>query len=93
MYKILKNGKVDEFIKGKNFYKYFQSQRLPKLVKHDGYCDVILRKNLNLKMKQKDSLLKIYGKKMFYEINNDKYLINIDEPEDFVLAKYIIEKK
>lgn len=92
MYSMQKNGKVNEFLKGKNFYKYYQSQKLPKLVKHDGYCDVFLRKNLKLNVKQKDSLLKIYGKKMFYVINNDKFLINIDEPEDFKLAKKLIKE-
>ena len=93
MYKISKNGKVSEFIKGKNFFKYYQSQKLPKLVKHDGYCDVILRKNLSLKSKLKNSLFKLYGRKMYYIINNDKYFINIDETEDLKLANKIIKNK
>ena len=93
MYKIKKDGSIKEFIKGKNFFKYYQSQKLPKLVKHDGYCDVLLRKNLINKKTSSKSLANLYGKKMFYEINDDKYFINIDEPEDFNLASLIIKSK
>ena len=80
------------FLKVKIFINITNLKKLPKLVKHDGYCDVFLRKNLKLNVKQKDSLLKIYGKKMFYVINNDKFQINIDEPEDFKLAEKLIKE-
>ena len=43
-------------------------------------------------MLNKKILLKIYGKKMFYVINNDKFQINIDEPEDFKLAEKLIKE-
>ncbi len=91
MYKMSKNGGIKEFIKGKNFFKYYQSQKLPNLVKHDGYCDVILRKNFNLN-KRRDSLHELYGSKMNYIINDDKYFVNIDEIEDFEIAKKLLKR-
>ena len=79
------------FFFSKNFFKYYQSQKLPNLVKHDGYCDVILRKNFNLN-KRRDSLHELYGSKMNYIINDDKYFVNIDEIEDFEIAKKLLKR-
>jgi len=90
MYKI-KNKKLNEVIKNKNFFKYYQSQKLPKFYIHDGHCDIFLTKNLFEKKNLRD-MEKIYGKKMFFFKNNQKLSVNIDEPFEFFIAKIFLEK-
>lgn len=90
MYKIKKN-KLIEVIKNKNFFHYYQSQKLPDLFMHDGHCDIFFVKNLFDKKNLRD-MEKIYGKKMIYFKNNQKISVNIDEPFEFFIAKFFIEK-
>ena len=86
MFKEGKNKKLKEVIPKKNFFKYYQSQMLPDYIKHDGYCDIIDRKNLKSKNVKK-GLFNMYGNKMIYELNEDDYFINIDDNKDLKLAK------
>jgi CMP-N,N'-diacetyllegionaminic acid synthase len=88
MYNIKKN-KLIEVINGKNFFKYYQSQKLPKFYMHDGHCDIFDVKNLKNKSIYNQPLKKIYGNNMIYYKNNTNYSINIDNPVDFELAKLI----
>lgn len=90
MYKI-KNNKLIEAIKNKNFFKYYQSQKLPDFFMHDGHCDIFLTKNLSDK-KNIRNMEKIYGKKMIYFKNKQKISINIDEPFEFLIAKTFLER-
>ena len=90
MYKI-KNNKLTEVIRNKNFFKYYQSQKLPNFFMHDGHCDIFLTKNLSNK-KNIRNMEKIYGKKMTYFINKQEISINIDEPFEFFIAKTYLEK-
>jgi len=89
MYKI-KNNKLTEVIRNKNFFKYYQSQKLPSFFMHDGHCDVFLTKNL-LDKKNITDMEKIYGKKMTYFKNKQEISINIDEPFDFFAARTFLE--
>lgn len=90
MYQLKKNTPI-EIIKNKNFFKYYQSQKLPKFYMHDGHCDIFLIKNI-FKNNEKNKIKKIYGNKMLYYKNKQKYLVNIDEPFDFFIAEQIIKK-
>jgi len=90
MYKI-KNNKLIEVIKNKNFFKFYQSQKLPKLFMHDGHCDIFLKKNL-YKKSSKTDLKKIYGNKMIYVENKNILYINIDEPNEFSVAEFFLRK-
>ena len=90
MYKFSKK-KLTEIIKGKNFFKFYQSQKLPKLWMHDGHCDIFSSKNLKAKNNKRD-LEKIYGKKMQYLLNKNIFSINIDNPIDFDIAKFFFTK-
>jgi len=58
---------------------------------HDGHCDIFLIKNI-FKNNEKNKIKKIYGNKMLYYKNKQKYLVNIDEPFDFFIAEQIIKK-
>ncbi len=89
MYKI-KNNKLTEVIRNKNFFKYYQSQKLPNFFMHDGHCDIFLTKNLLDKKNIRD-MEKIYGKKMTYFKNKQEISINIDEPFDFFTARTFLE--
>lgn len=86
MFKEGKNKKLIEVIPKKNFFKYYQSQMLPVYLKHDGYCDIINRKNLN-NNRLKKGLYNMYGNKMIYGLNEDDYFINIDDYKDLRLAQ------
>jgi CMP-N-acetylneuraminic acid synthetase len=90
MYKLKKNI-PKEIIKNKNFFKYYQSQKLPKFFMHDGHCDIFLKKNI-FKRNEKNKIKKIYGNKMLYFKNMQKYSVNIDEPFDFYLTEQILKK-
>jgi len=89
MYKF-KNNNLIELINNKNFFKYYQSQTLPKVYKHDGYCDIF--KTQNLYSKNKNKLKKIYGRNMNFFINKDKNFINIDNTRELNMAKIILKK-
>jgi len=88
MYKISKNKKLVEAIKNKNFFKYYQTQKLPNFYKHDGYCDIFLSKNLRSKS-NKEHLRKLYGHKMGFFINDDPFLLNIDTMREFKMGEII----
>lgn len=90
MYSIKKN-KLVEVIRNKNFFKYYQSQKLPKFFMHDGHCDIFLKKNL-YKKDNKTDLSKLYGKKMIYFENKNNLSINIDEENEFLIAEYFLKK-
>ena len=59
---------------------------LPDYLKHDGYYDIINRKNLIYKNKKR-GLYNMYGNNMIYELNDDDYFINIDDYKDLKLAR------
>lgn len=93
MYKKNSQGFLKEIIPGKNFHSYYQSQLLPRLYQHDGYCDIFYAKNLSKKYNNKNPLLKIYGKKMMFKDNTNSLHLNIDTNDDFRFAKFILKKK
>jgi CMP-N,N'-diacetyllegionaminic acid synthase len=88
MYQQTKKRKLKEVIPNKNFFKYYQSQMLPDYLKHDGYCDIIDRKNLISKNKKR-GLYNMFGNNMIYELNDDDYFINIDDYKDLKLARLV----
>lgn len=90
MYKI-KNNQLIEIIKNKNFFKFYQSQKLPKLFMHDGHCDIFLKQNL-YKKSSKTDLKKIYGNKMKFTENKNIFSVNIDEPNEFSIAEFFLKQ-
>lgn len=91
MVKLNKKNIIKEFLKDKNVEKYYQSQLLPKIYKHDGYVDIVLRKNLPSQFFAGDNLKDFYGKKIYGFINEDKYFINIDNYNELELARHIMK--
>ena len=88
MYKISKEKKLIETIKNKSFFKYYQSQMLPDFYKHDGYCDIFLSKNLDIKSSN-EPLRKLYGYNMNFYINKDPFFLNIDTQHEFKMGELI----
>ncbi len=88
-----KDGWSQPFLEGKNIDTYYQSQLLPPLYKHDGYCDAFRRKNIPKPCPPNASLAALYGKKRAVEKNDAGYFINIDTLDDFELAELILEKQ
>ena len=78
MLKINDKGYTQEFLPGKNIDKYYQSQLLPDLFKHDGYCDVIASNNIPLDCPDNSSLKEMYGDNMRIVINDDNFFVNIE---------------
>ncbi|PIQ85227.1 MAG: hypothetical protein COV74_09720 [Candidatus Omnitrophica bacterium CG11_big_fil_rev_8_21_14_0_20_45_26] len=93
MLTIAEDGRVEELIPGKTVDIYYQSQLLPPVYKHDGYCDVIRRHNLPKTYDAKTTLEGFYGKDRRAVINDDAYFVNIDTEEEFKAAEMIIEKQ
>lgn len=94
MLKVKKNGLAQPFLKGKTIDKYYQHQLLPELFEHDGYCDVILSKNINRRCAPTQTLQGMYGKTMAVVINHDgRPVVNIDTHEDFQLAETLLMNK
>lgn len=83
------DGWASPFLPGKTVDTYYQSQLLPDLYKHDGYCDVIRRKNLPSPCPPDATLAGMYGKKRMVELNDEEWFINIDTPQEFQLAEFI----
>jgi CMP-N-acetylneuraminic acid synthetase len=81
-------GWANPFLEGKTVDEFYQSQLLPQLYKHDGYCDVIRRKNIPRNCPPNATLAGLYGKKRQVEFNNNGPFINIDTHEEFEIAKY-----
>ena len=80
-------------MKEKNFFKYYQSQLLPVLYKHDGYCDIVSAKNFKEKyLKNKLKLKILYGKKMLFFENKDSLFLNIDNKNELINARYLYKK-
>ena len=90
MYKISKRNKLEEAIKNKSFFKYYQSQKLPNFYKHDGYCDMFLSKNLKIKSLN-EPLRRLYGYNMGFFINNDPFFLNIDTLHEFKMGELIFK--
>lgn len=88
MYRMSKKNKLTEAIKNKNFFKYYQSQKLPNFYKHDGYCDIFLSKNLKINALN-EPLRKLYGYNMDFFINNDPFFLNIDTLDEFKIGELI----
>lgn len=88
-----RDGWSQPFLEGKTIDIYYQSQLLPTLYKHDGYCDVFRRVNIPKPCPPDASLAELYGKKRAVEKNDAGYFINIDTLEDFELAELILEKQ
>jgi CMP-N-acetylneuraminic acid synthetase len=81
------------FIEKKTIDTYYQSQLLPPLYKHDGYCDILRQANIPNPCPPNASLAGLYGNKRAVEKNDDGYFINIDTLEDFEIAELIFEKQ
>ena len=91
MLKVSEDGWASEFLPRKKEDNYYQSQLLPPLYEHDGYCDVFWRENVPLNCSLNATLKGLYGKRRQVEINNEGYFINIDTLRDFELAELIIK--
>ncbi|MBF0512295.1 MAG: acylneuraminate cytidylyltransferase family protein [Candidatus Omnitrophica bacterium] len=88
-----KNGKAHPFIKGKSVDRYYQKQLLPALYEHDGYCDAILSKNIDINCSPDAGLTGFYGQRMSIVMNDSpEPLVNIDTYEDFILAEYLMKR-
>ncbi len=85
-------GRAKEFLPGKNVDVYYQSQLLPPLYKHDGYCDVFWRRNLPLNCPADATLAGLYGADRRVEFNDVGPFINIDNLEEFEFAEFYISK-
>lgn len=83
---------IKEIIPNKNIFKYYQSQMLPPIYKHDGYCDVLLKTNILKYSHFFKSLKGLYGKKMSFYIHNDPIFLNIDTSFDIILANLLLKK-
>ena len=92
MLKVDDNGLSQPFMEGKTVDVYYQSQLLPPLYKHDGYCDVTRRNNIPKPCPPDASLAGFYGTKRAVEKNDVGYFINIDTLEEFELAELILER-
>jgi CMP-N-acetylneuraminic acid synthetase len=89
-----RHGLAKPFLRGKSVDSYFQKQLLPELYEHDGYCDLVRGKNIDVNCSPEKTLQGFYGRKMAVLFNEDGYpLINIDTAEDFHLAEMIIKEK
>ena len=93
MLKLDRDNFAKPFIRGKTIDRYYQKQLLPELYEHDGYCDVIRRKNIDINCSYKRTLKGLYGRKVATVINNNNFLVNIDTLEEFKMAEFIISKK
>lgn len=93
MLNIDENGWATPFVEGKTVDVYYQSQLLPPLYKHDGFCDVIRRANIPKPCPPDATLAGFYGEKRAVERNDTGYFINIDTLEEFELAELILEKQ
>jgi len=92
MLRVDEQGWSRPFVEGKTVDIYYQSQLLPSLFKHDGYCDVIRSVNLPNPCPPEATLAGVYGDKRAVEKNDEGYFINIDTLEEFELAEMILER-
>jgi CMP-N,N'-diacetyllegionaminic acid synthase len=92
MLKVNEEGWASEFLPGKTVDVHYQSQLLPPLYVHDGYCDVFWRDNVPLDCLANAPLGGLYGKSRQVEFNNIGHFINIDTLEEFKMAELIIMK-
>ena len=93
MLNVDENGWATPFLEGKTVDAYYQSQLLPPLYKHDGFCDVVRRSNIPNPCPPDVTLAGFYGIKRAVEKNDSGYFINIDTLEEFELAELILEKQ
>ncbi len=93
MLRVDENGLAEPFLEGKTVDVYYQSQLLPPLYKHDGYCDVIRRANLPDPCPPEASLAGMYGRVRAVYVNQGGPVVNIDTPEDFELAQWCLERQ
>jgi CMP-N-acetylneuraminic acid synthetase len=91
MLKVSEEGWAREFLPGKTVDIYYQSQLLPPLSIHDGYCDVFWRDNVPLDCPANASLEGLFGESRQVEDNNKGHFINIDTLEEFEIAELIIK--
>lgn len=78
------------FLPGKSVDTYYQSQMLPPLHKHDGYCDVIRRRNLPSPCPADATLAGVYGARMAVVVNDDPWFVNIDTPAEMAYAEVVL---
>lgn len=83
-------GWARPFLDGKSVDEYYQSQMLPPLYKHDGYCDVVRTRNLPIPCPPDATLKGLYGRRVATVINDVGYYVNIDSLADFRLAEYFV---
>ena len=91
MLEVDERGFSKPFLPGKSVDNYYQSQMLPPLYKHDGYCDVIRRANLPNPCPPEATLAGVYGEQRAVLVNDDGPLINIDTIEDWRAAEAYLE--
>lgn len=85
-------GFATPFIEGKGVDVYYQSQLLPPVYRHDGYCDVVRRANLPSPCPPDATLAGFYGKRMATVLNPEHYFVNIDDLADFELAEWVLAR-
>lgn len=93
MLRVDSEGRATEFEPGKTVDVYYQSQLLPPVYKHDGYCDVYWRRNLPLNCPVDATLKGLYGNDLRVELNEEGTFINIDNLDEFELAEIILAKR
>ncbi len=93
MLRVDEHGLARPFLEGKTVDVYYQSQLLPPLYKHDGYCDVLRRQNLPDPCPPEATLAGMYGTVRAVCVNQGGPLVNIDTAEDFELAEWCLERQ
>lgn len=83
------SGRSEPFLPGKSVDSYYQSQLLPPVYQHDGYCDVIRSSNLPSNCTPEATMAGFYGEKRAVLLNDDSHFVNIDTPEDLEYARFV----
>jgi CMP-N-acetylneuraminic acid synthetase len=86
-------GFAQPFLDGKTVDEYYQSQLLPPIYKHDGYCDVIRRANVPRDCAATATLAGFYGRRRAVEINEDPHFVNIDTEDEFAYAEWVLARR
>jgi N-acylneuraminate cytidylyltransferase/CMP-N,N'-diacetyllegionaminic acid synthase len=87
------DGFAQPFLEGKTVDDYYQSQLLPPVFKHDGYCDVIRRANVPRDCPATATLAGFYGRRRAVEVNPDPDFVNIDTDDEFVHAEWVLARR
>jgi CMP-N-acetylneuraminic acid synthetase len=86
-------GFAQPFLDGKTVDEYYQSQLLPPVYKHDGYCDVIRRGNVPRDCPATATLAGFYGRRRAVEVNEDPHFVNIDTEDELAYAEWVLARR